>query len=189
MKIVFIGPPGAGKGTQCSLLSAHLGIPHISTGEMLRSLDNESGEAIRLRIDRGHFAPDEFILEMVAERLAQDDCRGGFLLDGFPRTLVQAKAFDESLERQSQTLDHVVHLVVDANELVRRLMERSRSGERSDDSAEFIHERFRIYEERTAPLLEYYGARGQVRTVDAMSTPECVFERICAAITDGSMRQ
>ncbi|MBB3208403.1 adenylate kinase [Rhodopirellula rubra] len=185
MKIVFIGPPGAGKGTQCNLLSKHLGVPHISTGEMLRSLDAETGGEIHLRIDRGHFAPDDFILKMVAERLSKDDCRRGFLLDGFPRTLVQAKAFDEAMSEPSQKIDHVVHLIVDANELVYRLAQRSKTGARSDDSAEFIQERFRIYEERTAPLLEHYGAQGLVRAVDAMSMPEVVFDRVCDAINVG----
>ncbi|MFG0286970.1 MAG: adenylate kinase [Rhodopirellula sp. JB044] len=182
MKIVFIGPPGAGKGTQCGLLSEWLGVPHISTGEMLRSLDSETGGAIHLRIDRGHFAPDDFILEMVADRLSEEDCRRGYLLDGFPRTLVQAKAFDHSMERSTEQLDHVVHLIVGADELVHRLAQRSLTGARSDDSAQFIQERFRIYEERTAPLLEYYGEQGLVREVDASSSPEVVFERIRESI-------
>lgn len=179
MKIVFIGPPGAGKGTQCARLSVHLGIPHISTGEMLRSLDSEQGQHIHARIDRGHFAPDDFILPMIAERLSADDCRDGYLLDGFPRTLVQAQAFDGVLQACGQHLDHVIHLVVDVGELVQRLLKRSKSGQRSDDSPEFIQERFEIYEERTAPLLAHYEQQGLVRAVDGMQCEADVFVAVC----------
>ncbi len=179
MKIVFIGPPGAGKGTQCERLSAHLSIPHISTGEMLRSLEGEQGQDIHARIDRGHFAPDDFILPMIAERLGADDCRNGYLLDGFPRTLVQAQAFDGVLRECSQQLDHVIHLVVDVGELVQRLLKRSESGQRSDDSPEFIQERFEIYAERTAPLLAHYEQQRLVRAVDGMQSEADVFDDIC----------
>tara|TARA_A100001391_G_C5034472_1_gene269248 strand:+ start:590 stop:1150 length:561 start_codon:yes stop_codon:yes gene_type:complete len=179
VKIVFIGAPGSGKGTQCERLSAHLGIPHISTGEMLRSLDSEAGHDIHLRIDRGHFAPDEFIMRMMADRLGEDDCRSGYLLDGFPRTLVQAQAFDAVLRARSQQLDYVIHLVVDAAELVQRLIKRSQDGQRSDDSPEFIHERFELYEQRTAPLLAHYEDQSLVNAVDGMQCEEAVFQTIC----------
>jgi len=164
------------------MLSSHLGVPHISTGEMLRALDSDTGEAIHERIQRGHFAPDEYILKMVEDRLAQPDCEPGYLLDGFPRTLVQASAFEEAMPLYSQRLDHVIHMVVSAEELIRRLSERARSGERVDDSVEFIQDRFRIYEQRTAPVLKYYEERGLVREVDGMSAQQTVLERICRAI-------
>lgn len=178
MKIVFIGAPGSGKGTQCERLSAELGVPHISTGEMLRSLDSETGQDIHSRIDRGHFAPDEFILPMILERLQAEDCRDGYLLDGFPRTLVQAHAFDSELRKCSQRLDLVIHLVVGVPELVRRLLKRSQCAQRSDDSPEFILERFEIYEERTAPLLAHYEQQNLVRAVDGMQTEGEVFDAI-----------
>lgn len=178
MKIVFIGAPGSGKGTQCGRLSAELSVPHISTGEMLRSLDSETGQDIHSRIDRGHFAPDEFIMSMIIERLQADDCRGGYLLDGFPRTLVQAHAFDSVLRKRSQHLDMVIHLVVDVDELVQRLLKRSQSGQRSDDSPQFIRERFEIYEQRTAPLLAHYEQQNLVRAVDGMQTEDDVFHAI-----------
>lgn len=178
MKIVFIGAPGSGKGTQCERLSVQLGVPHISTGEMLRSLDSETGHDIHSRIDRGHFAPDDFIMQMIAERLQAEDCRDGYLLDGFPRTLVQAHAFDDVLQQRAERLDLVIHLVVDVAELVQRLLKRSQSGQRSDDSPEFIRERFKIYEERTAPLLAHYEQHHLVRAVDGMQTEDEVFNAI-----------
>ncbi|TWT73923.1 adenylate kinase [Allorhodopirellula solitaria] len=176
--MVFIGPPGSGKGTQCERLSNHFGVPHISTGEMLRSLDSETGHAIHSSIDRGHFAPDDFIMQMIAQRLLADDCQRGYLLDGFPRTLVQAQAFDAILHQCSQQLDHVIHLVVDVAELVQRLTKRSQCGHRSDDSPEFIHERFELYEERTAPLLAHYEQQSLVRSVDGMRSEDAVFATI-----------
>ncbi len=179
LKIVFIGAPGSGKGTQCERLSARLGIPHISTGEMLRSLDSEAAGDIHACIDRGDFAPDEFIMQLIAERLEADDCRHGYLLDGFPRTLVQAQTFDSVLRKCSQQLDHVIHLMVEIGELVQRLAKRSQSGQRRDDSPESIRERFEIYKERTAPLLEHYDQQNLVRAVDGMQSVENVFHSIC----------
>lgn len=164
------------------MLSSHLKIPHISTGEMLRALDPETGEAIHQKIGRGGFAPDRYILAMVSKRLSQADCQRGYLLDGFPRTLFQASAFDSALGLQSERLDHVIHMVVSADELVRRLIERGRRGERTDDSVDYIHERIRIYEERTAPLLCHYSTMNLVRTVDGMSSQKTVFERVRDAI-------
>lgn len=186
MKIVFIGPPGAGKGTQCQFLAAHFAIPHIGTGEMLRRLQGAPAPWVHSKINRGHFAPDDFVLEMIGSRLSKPDCASGYLLDGFPRTLVQAEAFDRSLEAQSQRVDHVIHLQVEPDELVRRLAERKRTGERSDDSAEFIRERFGIYADRTRPLLDYYDRQDLVRPVDGMGCPREVFGNLRRAIGIGS---
>lgn len=179
VRIVFIGPPGAGKGTQCELLSKALKVPHIGTGGMLRALESDSGEAIHLRIDRGHFAPDEFVLQMVAERLSQPDSRTGYLLDGFPRTQVQASAFDKQLVAASLKLDHVLHLQVSADVLIERLRKRGETEKRADDAEEFIRERFRIYEDRTAPLLDHYRCQGLVRDIDASDSESLVHASIC----------
>ncbi|WP_283431944.1 adenylate kinase [Neorhodopirellula lusitana] len=181
MKIVFIGPPGAGKGTQCKMLSGKLKIPHISTGEMLRNLGGESAQMVHSRIDRGHFAPDDFMLPLMKDRLSQPDCDSGYLLDGFPRTMVQAEAFDASLSAADHQLEHVVHLEVDPEELVARLAFRQRTGERLDDSAEFIRERFQIYAERTAPLLSFYRDQGLVRDINGTQSAEDVFAEVLAA--------
>lgn len=182
VRIVFIGPPGAGKGTQCELLSKALKVPHIGTGGMLRALEPESGEQIHLRIDRGHFAPDDFVLQMVAERLAQPDSRTGYLLDGFPRTQVQASAFDKQLVAASLKLDHVLHLQVSADVLIERLRKRGETENRADDSEEFIRERFRIYEDRTAPLLDHYRCQGLVRDIDASDSELLVHASICECL-------
>lgn len=182
VRIVFIGPPGAGKGTQCELLSKALKVPHIGTGGMLRALEPESGEQIHLRIDRGHFAPDDFVLQMVAERLAQPDSRTGYLLDGFPRTQVQASAFDKQLVAASLKLDHVLHLQVSADVLIERLRKRGETENRADDSEEFIRERFRIYEDRTAPLLDHYRCQGLVRDIDASDSESLVHASICECL-------
>jgi len=149
---------------------------------MLRSLDCESGQQIHLRIDRGHFAPDDFVLDMVGKRLAEPDCRDGYLLDGFPRTLVQAKAFDEQLADDGQRIDHVIHLIVQTDELVRRIRERGVLEKRPDDSAEIIRERLEIYTERTAPLLSYYQRQQIVREVDGMQGAQSTFEAICRLV-------
>ena len=118
----------------------------------------------------------------MGERLTQDDCQRGYLLDGFPRTLVQAKAFDVTLAESGHALDHVIHMSVEPDELVRRLGERQRTGDRSDDSAEFIRERFQIYAERTRPLLQHYESQVLVRPVDGMDTPKNVFKNVCRAV-------
>tara|TARA_A100000171_G_C2062648_1_gene110748 strand:- start:29 stop:508 length:480 start_codon:yes stop_codon:yes gene_type:complete len=146
---------------------------------MLRALESDSGEAIHLRIDRGHFAPDEFVLQMVAERLAQPDSRTGYLLDGFPRTQVQASAFDKQLVAASLKLDHVLHLQVSADVLIERLRKRGETEKRADDAEEFIRERFRIYEDRTAPLLDHYRCQGLVRDIDASDSESLVHASIC----------
>lgn len=182
VRIIFIGPPGAGKGTQCELLSKALNVPHIGTGGMLRALDAQCENQIHLRIDRGHFAPDEFVLEMVAKRLSQPDSELGYLLDGFPRTLVQANAFDEQLRDSAMKLDHVLHLRVTAEVLVERLRKRGEEENRADDAEEFIRERFRIYDVRTAPLLDHYRRQGLVRDIDGADTADAVHASICRCL-------
>lgn len=182
VRIVFIGPPGAGKGTQCELLSEVLRVPHIGTGGMLRALQCDSGAEIHLRIDRGHFAPDDFVLTMIADRLLRPDCESGYLLDGFPRTLVQALAFDEQLASMSLRLDHVLHLRVSVDQLIDRLRRRGERENRADDAHEFVRERFRIYQERTAPLLDHYRQHNLVRDIDASSCSGDVHRAICSQI-------
>lgn len=182
MKIVFIGPPGAGKGTQCQRLATRLNVPHISTGEMLRQLEGAPAPMVHSKIDRGQFAPDDFVLELMESRLVEPDCMRGYLLDGFPRTLVQARAFDQALHSHGSQLNHAIHLIVEPDELVRRLAERQRTGERSDDSVEFIRERFELYANRTRPLLDYYAAQGVLRKVDGMSDSDRVFGNLLGVL-------
>ncbi len=181
MRLVFIGPPGVGKGTQSERLVRHLGIIHLSTGEMLRSAcaeQTELGKQADRYMDSGELVPDELMLDLVSERLTADDCRQGYLLDGFPRTLGQAKALDTILDSRGTPLDLVLELTADADELIRRLAARGRK----DDQPEIVRRRLEEYERQTAPLSEYYSRRNLLRTVDGRGTPDEVFQRVKAVI-------
>ena len=187
MRLVFIGPPGVGKGTQSERLVSHLGIIHLSTGEMLRQACDEHSELGRKAdkfMESGQLVPDELMLELVSQRLQAPDCRAGYLLDGFPRTLGQAASLDKSLAEHGTPLDLVLELTADAEELVRRLAARGRK----DDQPEIVRRRLEEYERQTAPLHDYYSRQDLLRTVDGQGTPEEVFVRI-KAIVDNRRRR
>ena len=181
MRIVFIGPPGAGKGTQCKRVSEAYRLPHISSGEMLRACkgDSDVGKLIASYIDRGNLAPDDLVMQFMIERLREPDCRTGCLFDGFPRTVNQAMMLDEYLCQRDQSLNFVLNLVADENELLGRLLKRAELENRADDTRETIAARLEVFRQRTAPVLEYYADSQIVRSVDAMQSPDDVFARIC----------
>ena len=201
--VIFLGPPGAGKGTQAKQVAQEYGVPHISTGDMFRehvSRGTPLGLRAKAIMERGELVPDDLVLSMVEERISRLDCADGFILDGFPRTLPQAQRLDEILGRcKVQPL--VVHFVVDQNQLIRRLTGRRTCGicgeiyniydhppkvagrcdrdggelvQRPDDREEVIAERLAAYERQTRPLVDYYRGRGVLRDVDGMASPEAV---------------
>ncbi len=183
MRIVFLGPPGGGKGTQGTRLARDRRLLHLSTGEMLRQAVQQKTDVGRLAetyLLAGKLVPDEVMLDLVSKQLAHDDCRVGYLLDGFPRTLVQAQALDEMLAARGTPLSMVLELNVDVEELIRRLESRGRE----DDRPAVIRERLAQYANRTAPLSDYYRGRGLLREIDGGGTPDEVYERIRAAVDE-----
>lgn len=189
MLIVFIGPPGSGKGTQSVRLAKRLGIPQLSTGEVLREVKTGTSplaQQIASAIDRGELVSDELIMELVAVRLEQSEYRNGCIFDGVPRTVSQAIALDELLETKQTGLDHVISLVVPESELVSRLMGRASVQHRDDDVPEAISQRLSIFNDRTAKLLEYYQSRSVVRFVDGVGSTDVVFDRILTGIRSNS---
>ncbi len=180
-RIVLLGPPGAGKGTQAATLIDALGIPHVSTGDMLRAAVKAGtpvGRKAKAVMDAGELVSDEIVIGIAEERLSEDDAKQGFLLDGFPRTQAQAEALEVLLGRLGVELDCCLALTVDNEAVVRRLLKRAEIEGRADDNEDTIRERMRVYDKETAPLLEFYGSRDRLIEVDGMGSIDEVEERI-----------
>ncbi len=185
--IILVGPPGAGKGTQAGLLQERFGLPQVSTGDLFRyNLKNETelGKLARTYMDRGELVPDEVTVAMVDDRLTQDDCAAGAILDGFPRTLAQAEALDELLTGLGGKIDVVPSIEVPQDVLVERLLKRAILEGRADDNEETIRTRMQVYEKQTKPLLDYYGKKGLVVPVDGQQTIEAVQEDLVKVIEE-----
>lgn len=212
MRVILLGPPGAGKGTQAKEASDALGIPHVSSGDIFRgemSSGNELGEKLKTFVNAGKLVPDDLTTEIVVNRLGREDCSEGFLLDGFPRTLPQATSLDREMEDKGQAIDHVVCLDLAAEKIMERMSGRrvcpecgasyhvvtlkpkvdgvcDRCGaklvQREDDKPETVKDRLEVYEKSTAPLVDYYEAKGVLRRVDADGSPEEVRSRVLAAL-------
>jgi adenylate kinase len=185
MQLIFLGPPGSGKGTQAKLLGERLGVPAISTGDMLRDAvrwGTPLGRLAQAIMEAGDLVPDDLVIGLVRERIALPDARNGFLLDGFPRTIEQAKALDRILEGNGASVDGVINLLVPEGTLVERLLGRAALEGRSDDRRETVAERLRVYGEKTAPLVEHYRGLGLLYDVDGSGSVEEVAGRIDRAL-------
>ena len=185
MNLLFIGPPGAGKGTQAGRVAERLGIPHVSTGDMFRHHVGEGtqlGTRVKAIMDAGDYVPDSITVAMLEERLAESDASNGFILDGFPRTEPQVAALDGLIGETG--LDRVVLFHVDEDVLAQRMLSRGRD----DDTEDTIRNRFKIYQEQTEPLIAVYGQRGLVVEVDGMGDVDEVTERVVTAVKDGPSR-
>lgn len=181
MNLLFIGPPGAGKGTQAARVAERLDIPHVSTGEMFRhhvGEGTELGKQVKAIMEAGDYVPDSITVSMLEQRLDEPDASEGFILDGFPRTEPQVAALDGLIGEDG--LDQVVLFRVDEDELAERMLSRGRD----DDTEETIRNRFRVYEEQTAPLIAEYRSRGIVTEVDGMGEMDEITERVLAAIRE-----
>jgi adenylate kinase len=189
VRVVLLGPPGAGKGTQAQIIASRVGVPAISTGDIFRanvSGQTELGRKAKTFMDAGELVPDEITVAMVKDRLAEPDAKAGFLLDGFPRTIPQAEQLRDSLSEMGHALDCVLELVVEEDELVRRLSGRRLlvDGEwvqRDDDRPETVRRRLQVYREQTAPLSEFYESEGLLARIDAIGEIEEVTNRALAA--------
>jgi len=190
MRLILLGPPGAGKGTQAKNLIDAYGIPQLSTGDILRSAikaRTPMGLEAKAVMDRGDLVSDTVVNGIVSERLDQDDARKGFILDGFPRTIPQAEALEQMLAEKGVALDAVVELTADAETLTRRIVNRAKenaanSGARADDNEEVVRNRLNVYREQTAPLVEYYRGKGLLKSVDGMASVEQVTASIRTAV-------
>jgi adenylate kinase len=212
VRLIFLGPPAAGKGTQARRLAAEYDIPHISTGDTLRAAIREGsylGREAKRYMDRGALVPDDVMIGLVRERLQRSDCAQGFILDGFPRTVPQAEALAVLLEEMNSPIDYVVNMEVPVEEILRRMSGRFTcqdcgrmynlmldppkvSGrcdccggsliQREDDRIETVHERLGVYRQRTQPLVEYYWRQGLLKTVDGTGTIDAIAKRIGEAV-------
>ncbi|GAA0297583.1 adenylate kinase [Kineococcus aurantiacus] len=184
-RLVLLGPPGAGKGTQAALLAARLQVPAISTGDIFRANvagRTELGLTVERYLDAGEYVPDSVTNAMVRDRLAQPDAADGFILDGYPRTTEQVRELDGMLAEAGAQLEHVLEITADTDELVRRLVARGRAQGRSDDTEDVIRNRQRVYAEQTAPLVQVYAERGLLRSVDGLGEVAEVTARLVAAL-------
>ncbi|NDL57589.1 adenylate kinase [Phytoactinopolyspora mesophila] len=185
-RLLIMGPPGSGKGTQAELVAEYFGVPAISTGNIFRANVSEGtplGIEAKRYMDAGDYVPDEVTNNMVRDRLSQPDAAGGFLLDGYPRTTAQVDFLDSVLSEQNASLEHAIELVVHEDEIVSRLLKRAADEGRTDDSEEVIRNRLRVYNEQTAPLTALYAERGVLVRVDGTGPIEEVAVRVEKAIT------
>jgi adenylate kinase len=186
MRIVLLGPPGSGKGTQAALLKDRLEIPHISTGDLLRKAVAEGtplGRQAKAAMDAGELVSDELMLGLIEEKLGQPEVAPGFILDGYPRNQAQAESLDALLDRLGQPIDRALELVVDEEQIVERLARRAEEEGRSDDTEAVIRNRLAVYREKTAPISEHYAEKGLLVRVDGVGEIEEINQRLVEALS------
>ena len=185
MRIVLLGPPGSGKGTQATMLVERLKLPHISTGALLRNAAKR-GTALGLQAkaitDKGELVPDDIMSDMIEERLSRDDVASGFILDGYPRNVSQAESLDAMLERLNTPADEAIHIDIDPEQIIKRIAKRAKEEGRSDDTEETVRNRMRVYEEQTAPVADYYAERGLLTRVLGNGDKEEILQRILSVL-------
>lgn len=185
MRLILMGPPGAGKGTQASVIAARVGVPTISTGDIFRinvSQETPLGLEAKRYMDAGEYVPDEVTNLMVCDRIAEADAQDGFLLDGYPRTVAQVEELDAMLSAHDQTIDAVLVLTVDQDEIVQRLLRRAGTQGRVDDTEDVVRHRQDVYAEQTAPLIDVYTDRGLLLQIDGMGSVDQVSARVFDAL-------
>jgi adenylate kinase len=185
MRIVILGAPGSGKGTQAKLLVEQLGVPHISTGVLLRNAakrGTDLGLKAKSIIDQGELVPDDIMSDMIEERLGRDDVANGFILDGYPRNLAQAASLDAMLERLGRPAQEVIHIDVDPEQIIKRIAKRAKEEGRSDDTEKTVRNRMRVYAEQTAPVADYYAERSLLTRVLGDGRKEEILQRILSVL-------
>ena len=185
MRIVILGAPGSGKGTQAKMLVGDLGVPHISTGVLLRNAakrGTELGLLAKSIIDQGELLPDNIMSDMIEERLGRDDVVNGFILDGYPRNVAQAKSLDAMLDRLDRPVQEIIHIDVDPEQIIRRLAKRQELEGRVDDAEVTVRNRMRVYAEQTAPVADYYEESGRLTRVLGDGAKEEIFQRILSVL-------
>ena len=185
MRIVLLGAPGSGKGTQAALMTEKLGVPHISTGVLLRAAvaaGSELGQKAKAVMDRGELVSDELMLDLIEERLGQEDAAEGFILDGYPRNIAQAEALDDLLTRLGKPLEEALQIDVNEEQVIARIAGRAAQEGRSDDSEEVVRNRMRVYAEQTAPVVGFYEHKGVLTRVLGEGSIDEVFQRIMGVL-------
>ncbi|MBN3032770.1 MAG: adenylate kinase [Candidatus Saganbacteria bacterium] len=175
--LIFLGPPGSGKGTQAKMMAERLGLPHISLGDLLREevkKDSPIGRRAKESMNAGKLVPDELTIELTRQRISRPDCRPGFIIDGFPRSAAQAEALDRMLAEKKLDLEAVVYFRVSEEETVKRLLGRAQLEGRADDNIESIRTRFEVYEKTTSPLIDHYRSLGKLAEIDAARSIEAI---------------
>lgn len=187
MRLILFGPPGAGKGTQAAKITEKYATAHISTGDMLRAAvrnGTELGQLAKSYMDKGELVPDGVVIGIIKDRIAEGDAKSGFMLDGFPRTVPQAEALSEMLNSTGASIDAVVSIEVNDEEIVKRIVERQKIEGREDDTEDVVRNRLKVYRNQTEPLKSYYAEEGVLHEVDGMGSIDDVFAKIDSVLAD-----